>query len=101
MQLREVGKLAVHLWKMQWLQRPKGLNCERPHGCGQGFGPVLWLWGSPEAGESSLATGGHPLRQGQLLHVMCELLATWLGPNLQWLMWNCCCTGESNCLIET
>ena len=22
MQLREVGKLAVHLWKMQWLQKP-------------------------------------------------------------------------------
>jgi len=23
MQLREVGKLAVYLWKMQWLQRPR------------------------------------------------------------------------------
>lgn len=26
MQLREVGKIAVHLWKMQWLQRLR-LSC--------------------------------------------------------------------------
>lgn len=101
MQLREVGKLDVYLWKIHWLQRPSP-------------GVLLWaLWFVEAthpgwclralAGDQSVSCP-HPLclfrgrglcQRGPVPQAQPIPGTTW------WLTWNCCCAGESDCLIET
>lgn len=97
MQLREVGKLAVHLWKIRWLQRPSQ----------QALSWGLWelrsitLWdglSGPFCG-AVFAVASASSRTGATLRVLVACRADLLTN--QWLVWNCCCAGESDCLIET
>ena len=98
MQLREVGKLAVHLWKIRWLQKPSQQALLREL-CGTHWTISLWdgpravLWGSFAFARASFRTGATP--SGPRGRARADLLS------IQWLMWNCCCAGESDCLIET
>lgn len=84
MQLREVGKPAAYLWKMRWLQTPGDWA--------RHLAPFVWL-----AIECALRTC--------VLLVMRCLWGTAgasARPNHdKWLARNCCCAGESDCLIET
>lgn len=97
MQLREVGKLAVHLWKIRWLQKPSQQALPREL-CGHGM-IALWESLSGEFCEDvSPVPVLHP-GQGQPHRALGLGVADLLS--IQWLMWNCCCAGESDCLIET
>lgn len=66
MQLREVGKLAVHLWKIRWLQKPSQQALLREL-CGLHWTISLWdgpsravLWGSFAFARASFRTGATP-----------------------------------------
>ena len=99
MQLREVGKLDVYLRKIHWLQRP-----------GPGVPPrALRPWGQPAplappgvgaGGPRGAPSGGRPPPPARCFPPRRGALPPAPGTTW-WLAWNCCCAGESDCLIET
>lgn len=93
MRLREVGKLAVHLWKIRWLQKPSQQALLREL-CGHW---MISLWDALgcSARMLRLCSCFIPGRGNCWGNPVADLLS------IQWLMWNCCCAGESDCLIET
>lgn len=98
MQLREVGKLAVYLRKIRWLQRPSHRALPWAVRCGWLTPGMAALLGLSRAGRVGcrLRCANSPRQE-----------AVWAfspGPapvSTWWLTWNCCCAGESDCLIET
>ena len=86
MQLREVGKLAMYLWKMWWLQRPS-------HQAHPGLGSC-WVDVAPLAAARCAP--------GWVTDAQAHPVTGWSGPpttvmSIKWPTWNCCCAGESDC----
>ena len=89
MQLREVGKLAVYLRKMRWLQRPSHWT----H-CGLGSVGCCSQCGPPTDSYWAADASTHP-------DLLLGCIICTRPVSIKWLTWNCCCAGESDCLIET
>jgi len=98
MQLREVGKLAVYLWKMQWLQRPSRWDLSQV----VVFMVEATLRGVPrdiQRGEAAAVST--ILVVGAYNHCVAPRCTEATPVSTSRPTWNCCCAGESDCLIET
>ena len=98
MRLREVGKLAVHLWKIRWLQKPSQQALPREL-CGHWS--ISPCGTPPGVLRGCFAFACAPSRAGATASPALGLAGVADLLSIQWLMWNCCCAGESDCLIET
>ena len=121
MWLREVGKLAAYLRKMRWLQGP---GCRARLRAARRGGVLLGRRPCPSGcgRRSRHGTPPQSLLRGACAGVCCGQRGHYLplcpGPHSAnpavggpsrgshpgacvWLARNCCCAGESDCLIET